>query len=209
MRLLVPIAKYRTARDAVDMSSYACEVLGGNGYVNGFATEQLLRDTQVLPIWEGTSNILSLDVLRVMAKLNAHEDLIEFVSERLEAIEHPHLADLASTVESEFETLQSALLTLATEEEDYAQHEAKELADYIYEVVTATLLLSEAQTEIDEDDDARKALVAQQFVETYLETDEARGITNGEKLPDDHYDEVVRFAPLAPETLVDAAPADD
>jgi acyl-CoA dehydrogenase len=209
MRLLVPIAKYRTARDAVDMASYACEVLGGNGYVNGFATEQLLRDTQVLPIWEGTSNILSLDVLRVMAKLNAHEDLIEFVSERLDAIEHPHLIDLADTVEDGFETLQSALLTLATEDEDYAQHEAKELADFIYEVVTATLLLSEAQTEIDENGDARKALVAQQFVETYLETEDARGITNGEKLPDDSYDEIVRYAPLDPDTLVEPAPADD
>jgi len=209
MRLLVPIAKYRTARDAVDMSSYACEVLGGNGYVNGFVTEQLLRDTQVLPIWEGTSNILSLDVLRVLNKHDAHEELIPFVSDRLDAVDHPHLEELAATVESEFETLQSALLTLATEDPDYAQHEAKELADYIYDVVTATILLSEAQTAIDEDGDGRKALVAGLYVQRYLEQQDARGITDGEKIPDECYDEIVRHAPLEPEALVEPAPADD
>ena len=209
MRLLVPIAKYKTARMAVDTASYACEIQGGNGYVNGFHTERMLRDTQVLPIWEGTSNILSLDVLRVLNREAAHEALFPFVRERLAATEHPHLTDLAATVESEFEALQEAMVSLATADPEYAQHEAKKLADYIFDVVTAALLLERAQDEIDAEDDARRALVAEWFVETRFTDRAGRGITNGEKMPDDCFDEVVRYARLDPDALAEAAPADD
>jgi acyl-CoA dehydrogenase len=209
MRLLVPIAKYRLGRMAVDTASYAMEVKGGNGYVREFVNERLLRDAQVTPIWEGTSNILSLDVLRVLEKEAAHEALFPFVRERLDGVSHPHLESLADTVEDEFESLQEAMVALATEDPDYAQHEAKELADYIFDVVTAALLLERAQDHIDADDDARKALVAEWFVTTRFEQTDARGITNGQKLPDDRFAEIVRFAPTDPTELVDAAPADD
>ena len=209
MRLLVPIAKYKTARMAVDTASYACEVLGGNGYVNGFATERMLRDSQVLPIWEGTSNVLSLDVLRVLNREAAHEELFPLVEDALDAADHPHLDDLAGTVADEFESMQAAMISLATEDQDYAQHEAKQLADYIFDVVTAALLIERAQDAIDEHDDARKALVAEWFVETRFEQGDARGITDGEKLPDEHFEEIVRHAPLSPDQLADAAPADD
>ncbi|MFB6083680.1 MAG: acyl-CoA dehydrogenase family protein [Halorientalis sp.] len=209
MRLLVPIAKYKTARLAVDTASYACEILGGNGYVDGFTTERMLRDSQVLPIWEGTSNVLSLDVLRVLNREAAHEALFPLVEDSLDTAEHPHLDDLAATVEAEFTDLQEAMLSLATESEDYAQHEAKQLADYVFDVVTAALLIERAQDAIDERDDARKALVAEWFVETRFEQGTARGITDGEKLPDDHFEEIVRHASLSPERLTEAAPADD
>jgi acyl-CoA dehydrogenase len=209
MRLLVPIAKYKTARMAVDTASYACEVLGGNGYVNGFATERMLRDSQVLPIWEGTSNVLSLDVLRVLNREAAHEELFPLVEDSLDAADHPHLDHLAGTVADEFQSMQEAMISLATEDQDYAQHEAKQLADYIFDVVTAALLIERAQDAIDEHNDARKALVAEWFVETRFAEQDARGITDGEKLPDDHFAEIVRHGSLSPDQLADAAPADD
>ncbi|RXK49128.1 acyl-CoA dehydrogenase family protein [Halorientalis pallida] len=209
MRLLVPIAKYKTARMAVDTASYACEILGGNGYVNGFTTERMLRDSQVLPIWEGTSNVLSLDVLRVLNREAAHEELFPLVEDALDTADHPHLDDLAATVAEEFEDMQAAMLSLATEDQEYAQHEAKQLADYIFDVVTAALLIERAQDAIDERDDARKALVAEWFVETRFAKQDARGITDGEKLPDDHFAEMVRHGSLSPDRLAQAAPADD
>jgi acyl-CoA dehydrogenase len=208
-RLLVPIAKYKIARECVDITSYACEVLGGNGYVNGFNTERLLRDAQVGPIWEGTSNILSLDVLRVLNVEDAHEALFPFVRERIEAAEHPRLADVAATVEAGFADLQEALVTLAGQDEDYAQHEAKELAGYIYDVASAALLLKRAQDDIDADGNARKVLVAEWFVKDRFGRTEARGITDGESLADDYYDEVVRHEPIAPDAVLDAPTADD
>ncbi|MFC6732861.1 acyl-CoA dehydrogenase family protein [Haladaptatus sp. DYSN1] len=209
LRVLTPIAKYKTGRMAVDTASYACEVLGGNGYVEEFVTPRLLRDAQVLPIWEGTSNILSLDVLRGMAREQSHEGVIELVQGWLDDVDHTHLEGLKATVESEFERLQAALGTLATEDEDYAQLQAKRLADYIFDVVTAALLLSEAQWQLDEEGNARKALVAERFVETRFDTRPARGITSGSKFAIEHFDAIVRYGAVEPTALVDAAPADD
>lgn len=63
LRLLTPIAKLLTAKQAVAVVSEAIEAFGGAGYVEDTGLPALLRDTQVLPIWEGTTNVLALDAL--------------------------------------------------------------------------------------------------------------------------------------------------
>lgn len=63
LRLLTPIAKLLTAKQAVSVVSEAIEAFGGAGYVEDTGVPVLLRDTQVLPIWEGTTNVLSLDAV--------------------------------------------------------------------------------------------------------------------------------------------------
>ena len=68
LRLLVPIAKLLTGKQAVAVCSEVLEAFGGAGYVEDTGLPALLRDAQVLPIWEGTTNVLSLDLLRVLAK---------------------------------------------------------------------------------------------------------------------------------------------
>src|SRR5262249_10155811 len=67
-RILTPIAKLHTAKLAVWSASECMELVGGNGYIEDFPMARLLRDAQVLPIWEGTTNILTLDVLRSCVK---------------------------------------------------------------------------------------------------------------------------------------------
>lgn len=61
---------------------------GGNGYIEDFVTPRLLRDAQVLTVWEGTANILGLEVLRLMEKFKAEELFIEEMSERLHSVGH-------------------------------------------------------------------------------------------------------------------------
>lgn len=68
LRLLTPIAKLTTGRQAVTVASEALEAFGGAGYVEDTGLPTLLRDAQVLPIWEGTTNVLSLDLARVLVK---------------------------------------------------------------------------------------------------------------------------------------------
>lgn len=63
LRLLTPIAKLLTARQSVAVTSEVIEAFGGAGYVEDTGLPQLLRDAQVLPIWEGTTNVLALDTL--------------------------------------------------------------------------------------------------------------------------------------------------
>ena len=66
LRLLTPIAKLTTGKQVVAVCSEVLECFGGAGYVEDTGLPVLLRDAQVLPIWEGTTNVLSLDALRAM-----------------------------------------------------------------------------------------------------------------------------------------------
>ncbi|HEX6500488.1 MAG TPA: acyl-CoA dehydrogenase family protein [Micromonosporaceae bacterium] len=66
LRLVAPVAKIATGRWAVTAASEYVECFGGAGYVEDTGVPRLLRDAQVLPIWEGTSNVLSVDVLRAL-----------------------------------------------------------------------------------------------------------------------------------------------
>lgn len=63
LRLITPIAKLLTAKQAVAVVSECIEAFGGAGYVEDTGLPALLRDTQVLPIWEGTTNVLALDAV--------------------------------------------------------------------------------------------------------------------------------------------------
>ena len=65
-RVLTPIAKLLTGKQVVQVVSEAIEAFGGAGYVEDTGLPVLLRDAQVLPIWEGTTNVLSLETLRAI-----------------------------------------------------------------------------------------------------------------------------------------------
>ncbi len=67
LRLLTPLAKLWTGKLAVKICSEALECFGGAGYIEDTGLPQLLRDAQVYSIWEGTTNVLSLDSLRALA----------------------------------------------------------------------------------------------------------------------------------------------
>jgi alkylation response protein AidB-like acyl-CoA dehydrogenase len=79
LRLLTPIVKLITAKQSVAVASEVLEAFGGAGYIEDTGLPRLLRDAQVLPIWEGTTNVLSLDLLRVLAKGGSLEPLVREV----------------------------------------------------------------------------------------------------------------------------------
>jgi alkylation response protein AidB-like acyl-CoA dehydrogenase len=68
LRLLSPIVKLTTGKQGVAIASENLESFGGAGYIEDTGLPTLLRDAQVLPIWEGTTNVLSLDLLRALAR---------------------------------------------------------------------------------------------------------------------------------------------
>ena len=75
LRLLTPIVKLVTAKQAVAVASEVLEAFGGAGYVEDTGLPRILRDAQVLSIWEGTTNVLSLDLLRALARLGTLEPI--------------------------------------------------------------------------------------------------------------------------------------
>jgi alkylation response protein AidB-like acyl-CoA dehydrogenase len=79
LRLLTPILKVWSAKHAFAMSQEAMECFGGQGYMEETGLGRAMRDVLVNTIWEGTSNVLSLDVLRVMAETGG--DALELYSD--------------------------------------------------------------------------------------------------------------------------------
>ena len=75
-RILTPLLKFRTARDNIRVATGAMEMRGGNGYIEDFVNARLVRDAHLGVLWEGTSNINAIDVLRrAVAGSAAHKPL--------------------------------------------------------------------------------------------------------------------------------------
>ena len=67
-RILTPASKFWVCKRAVESSGEAMEVLGGNGYVEPAVVARLFREAPVNSIWEGSGNVMCLDVLRAIAR---------------------------------------------------------------------------------------------------------------------------------------------
>jgi alkylation response protein AidB-like acyl-CoA dehydrogenase len=80
LRLVAPLAKLATGKLAVAAASEYLECFGGAGYIEDTGVPRLLRDAQVLPIWEGTTNVLALDVLRAAAREDAAKPVLSRIA---------------------------------------------------------------------------------------------------------------------------------
>lgn len=103
LRLLTPLAKLLTARQAVAGTSEALEALGGAGYLEDSGLPPLLRDAQVLSIWEGTTNVLALDALRAIERDDALAPLVADLSRRLGGLRERSLSEAAATLAARLE----------------------------------------------------------------------------------------------------------
>jgi putative acyl-CoA dehydrogenase len=81
-RIVTPAAKYWICKRAPGLVFEAMEVLGGNGYVEEFILARIYREAPVNSIWEGSGNVMCLDVLRALARSpNAMDVLMDEVRE--------------------------------------------------------------------------------------------------------------------------------
>ena len=67
-RMLTPVVKYWICKTAPGLIYEAMECLGGNGYVEESILPRLYREAPVNAIWEGSGNVVCLDVLRVLSR---------------------------------------------------------------------------------------------------------------------------------------------
>ena len=67
-RLLTPVVKYWTCKRAPQHSAEALECLGGNGFVEDSGMPRLFRQSPVNGVWEGSGNVICLDVLRALSR---------------------------------------------------------------------------------------------------------------------------------------------
>jgi alkylation response protein AidB-like acyl-CoA dehydrogenase len=200
-RILVPLAKFRCTRKGVELASQAVEMHGGNGYIENWPVARQLRDAQCHPIWEGTENIICLDVLRSMQKEQSDEALFARVEKALGTAEHPAIAGTASQVGRSVDECREAITYLERAPQDMRLLHARRLTAFMADVAQAALLVEEAAWELEHKGSARKALVAAYFVRQKLVETPLRGITSDDRTALDHFDAIVRYQPVAPSSV--------
>jgi hypothetical protein len=79
-RLINPMTKKWSAETGVYITRESMELMGGLGYIEDTVMPKLMRDVMVLPIWEGSGNIIILDMLRAMSKSNGFKIICEEIN---------------------------------------------------------------------------------------------------------------------------------
>lgn len=142
LRLLIPIAKLTTAKHAVAIASECVESFGGGGYVEDTGVPLMLRDAQVFSIWEGTTNILSLDVLRVMQKSpRALAIVLSDIEKRILKAEAKQASDNITNFKKLFSEFKALVDQMLNQSREQLNIEAKYLAFSIGYFYAASLML--------------------------------------------------------------------
>ncbi len=199
LRLGPPLVKLRAARLGITMASDAIEIHGGNGYIETWPVARILRDAQVNTIWEGTDNILCLDVRRAIERAGADAPLLERLRE---AVANAGEQDATTRlVARRIDDLEAAIAAWKRLDRATAEARLYPLAQFMGDVYAGALLVEQAAWEQQHEGRARKALVARLFADRYLAE---RGPLRGLDRPED--EGLARFEELVAGALVDDRP---
>lgn len=163
LRLLTPLVKLYTAKQAIAVVSEALESFGGAGYVEDTGLPQLLRDAQVLSIWEGTTNILSLDALRAIHKEKAAEPFLQDIAERLERVQNDNLGVAKEKTKTSLNQLRDYLQRLSQMNDGEQQIAARRFAFRMTEAYAASLLLEQAEWSLQQGKGPQASVAAERW----------------------------------------------
>jgi alkylation response protein AidB-like acyl-CoA dehydrogenase len=162
LRILTPIAKLTTARQCVAVLSEVVEAFGGAGYVEDTGIPLLLRDAQVLPIWEGTTNVLSLDALRAIAGTRGIGVVTREAGFLLQGVRHPELVRISARVEQTLEEV-ARWLAHAHESPVVLEAGARRFALTLGRTFALAALARHAQWSLEHERDERPLAAARRF----------------------------------------------
>jgi len=170
LRLLTSLAKLTTGKQGVVVASEVLEAFGGAGYVEDTGLPVLLRDSQVLPIWEGTTNVLALDALRAISKDESLEALKEQVARSAAAAKDGRLqtmGTLAKTAVSHAERWLFQAMQLGI---PAVEAGARRFGLTLGRALSLALLTEHAQWSLEHEGDGRALAAALRFAQTGVDT---------------------------------------
>lgn len=167
LRLLTSINKLVTGKQAVAAASEVLEMFGGAGYVEDTGLPVLLRDSQVLPIWEGTTNVLSLDALRALAKEEGEglRALKAKVARSAAQASSSELAEAGRVAETAVTAAERWLLGAMGGGETAVESGARRFALTLGRALELALLLDHAIWSWEHEQDGRAAAAARRFAQ--------------------------------------------
>ena len=164
VRIVTPLLKMRACRDAVIAARSALESRAGNGVIEEWVNSRLVRDAHISLVWEGTSNINAIDVVRrAIGKSRAHVALKALLADRiaqLGRVPEGYRRRLADAVDKCFDFATRAAATADDE------HLARQATSGLYHVTSAVILAWEG---VQAHGDPRKLLVSRFVLEHRLE----------------------------------------
>ena len=134
-RVMTPVAKFWNCKRAVGLTGEAMEVFGGNGYVETGPMGRLFREAPVNSIWEGSGNVMCLDVLRAVSRNPDDAHLV---------LDHLHgVATQYTVVMAQLHKLRDAL----QQPPATLEREARRFTQRLALVTQASLMLQHASAE--------------------------------------------------------------
>ena len=155
-RLLAPLTKLSCARQGIWGTSELIESFGGAGYVEDTGLPRIFRNAHVHAIWEGTTSVLSHDVLRALRSRDLALEWLEDITHRLANLSHPELAGIKPRIAAALKDLRPMVL-----EPD--ERDGRRLAGGMARVTQAALLAEAAEWRLVQKSD-RTALVAAEMI---------------------------------------------
>jgi alkylation response protein AidB-like acyl-CoA dehydrogenase len=169
LRLLTPVMKLTTAKQAVAVSSEVLESFGGAGYVEDTGLPMLLRDSQVLPIWEGTTNVLALDTLRALGTAESLAPLPSILTGMFESVHDPQLLQLSHGVLAALSHAEVWLREAQAKSRSHLEAGARRFALTLGRLMELALLIRHAQWSQDHEQDQRATESARRFAQTGID----------------------------------------
>ncbi|SDK10913.1 Acyl-CoA dehydrogenase [Pseudomonas delhiensis] len=139
VRILTPLIKFRACRDARRVTGDAMEVRGGVGYIEEWSDARLVRDAHLGSIWEGTSNIVALDIARAVTREQALAPLHRYLRGLLAE------SGLPDASHARFEALLERSVALMAEVAEGRQNEqVRQAGSALYHICSAIFMAWEA-----------------------------------------------------------------
>ncbi|KAK6522589.1 hypothetical protein TWF281_002027 [Arthrobotrys megalospora] len=149
LRVLTPLVKMVTAKATVAALAECMECLGGVGYLENeqeLNIARLYRDANVLPIWEGTTNVLSVDVIRAFTKGDSLAALSDWLGRVFDRQGHVSLKEARGVLRATWSDIKQFAEKASTDE---ALSKCRDLSFGIAFVVMGAFLILDAERDGD------------------------------------------------------------
>lgn len=165
LRIMTPLVKFRVCRDNAAVAQGAMEIRGGNGFIEDWINPRLIRDAMTGLLWDGTSNINSLDVTtRAIVKAGAQEALREDLNgivADIDGLPGQFKGELQATITRAFDFAEQVA-------KSGNQPLARQASNALYNIATATLMAAEGAQLGAMGRDARRLLLARMVIDHRL-----------------------------------------
>ena len=197
LRLATALAKFQTAEDAITLSRMAIELVGGNAYTGDYQMARMLRDAQVLTVWEGPANIQALEVLRMIGNRAPGFEAFEQRAMGILRAAPELLGGLCGPLREALGACCEAVTYLRNAPQESPKH-ARKLMVLLAETLGGLLLLEEAAADWAAGD-MRKALVCRLYLQEKFTGRGSRGIGPGHDWHHKYFPALMGYDPIAAE----------